>query len=302
MLRTHSIVVCSFVLSISASAIASGPVDAPVVGGTAVPPGAWPDAVVVLAPHAACTGTLIAADVVLTAGHCVDAQPVTVVVDTVDFGHPGGYAVPVKWSRAYPDWQHRYDVGVVVLEHGVFAKPRAIASACTIKDELAPGVPVKVVGFGLTTASGTGTNTRLHEAVLHVIDPMCTSDAACEPAVAPGGELTAGGRGTDACFGDSGGPLYLNTPSGAALLGVVSRGEATAVPCGGDGVYVRADKVVAWIERVTARKLTRTPCDGPADDGGDGVDVGGCSVGGGLGASVMLVIAALWILTLPRRR
>src|SRR6185312_1903971 len=35
----------------------------PVVGGTNVPPGQWPDTVAVLAENAMCTGTLIAPDV-----------------------------------------------------------------------------------------------------------------------------------------------------------------------------------------------------------------------------------------------
>ena len=46
------------------------------------------------------------------------------------------------------------------------------------------------------------------------------SGMGCNPNVAPGGEFIAGGSGTaDSCFGDSGGPVYLDTPAGPVLIG-----------------------------------------------------------------------------------
>ena len=136
-----------FVCSISYA----GPAEAPVVGGTPVPAGNWRDVVAVFAEDSICSGTLIAPDVVLTAGHCVEAGPVEVLVDTVDYGDPGGDIIPVKWSRAYPDWQHRYDIGVIMLEHVARPKPRMIASACTTRELLVAGAEVRAVGFGLAS-------------------------------------------------------------------------------------------------------------------------------------------------------
>ncbi len=284
-----------------------------VVGGTPVKPGAWPDAVAVLSQDAACTGTLITPDVVLTAGHCVAAAPVVVVVDTVDFGRPGGEPIRIKSALAYPDWEHTYDVGLVVLEHAAAVKPRAIAAACTARDALVAGAPVHLVGFGLTTRTGTGGNTRLHEADLPVIDPACTDDPACNPAVSPGGELTACGHGPDACFGDSGGPIYLDTAAGPALIGVVSRGSAMADrPCGDGGIYVRADKVVPWIQRVTGESIARTRCTGASDqddpatsgtpEGELEVASGGCAARGGAGGTLVIALGVITAASLYRRR
>jgi len=300
------LVVCLSTFALAADVSFASGLESPVVGGTAVPAGEWPDTVAVLASNAMCSGTLIAPDVVLTAGHCIDTHPKLVVVGSIDLSKPAGTAIAVKSATAYPRWQSSYDVGVLVLEHPAPAPPRAIASRCSIKEHLVAGEKVHVVGFGLTTLSGEGTNTRLHEAMIPVVDAMCTQDSACQPAVAPGGEFTAGGSGVDACFGDSGGPIYLDTKGGAALVGVVSRGEAEiGEPCGGGGVYVRADAVASWIEKTTGRKLTRSACDEPADgDGSDATDEmsdsGGCSagreaVGGGalLGLIVLAVLCAL---------
>jgi secreted trypsin-like serine protease len=277
-----------------------------VVGGTPAKPGAWRDAVAVLAPTAACTGTLITPDLVLTAGHCIDTEPALVIVDTVDYGQPGGEPIKVKRSLAYPDWQHAYDVGIVVLDHPAAAKPRAIAAACSIRDGLVAGALVHLVGFGLTTKSGTGDNSVLHEAQIPIIDPTCGDERSCVAAIEPDGEFTAGGSGRDACFGDSGGPIYLDTPGGPALVGVVSRGFAMAgAPCGSGGVYVRADQVVPWIQRVTHETVVRTKCTGAADQDDDAPATaaasGGCAAGGGAGGTLVIALGALAAVGVYRR-
>ncbi|MGE5182825.1 MAG: S1 family peptidase [Acidobacteriota bacterium] len=293
----------SFILLMSSPALA-GTVDAPVVGGHAATLGEWPEVALVVAPQALCTGTLVASDVVLTAGHCIDTHPFEVLIGTVDYAHPGGEKIAVASAVAYPDWQHAYDVGVLVLAHPATAKPRAIAGACTIREHLTGGARVQLVGFGLTTASGTGDNSKLNEAMLAVTDARCTESPACNTAIAPDGEFAAGGRGTDSCFGDSGGPIYVPTAHGAALAGVVSRGLGTqGAPCGGGGVYERADKVVKWIEQTTHRTLARTVCDSKADEqagDGDAEAGGGCSAGGGLAGGALLALAGLGMLA--RRR
>lgn len=282
--------------------------EAPVVGGTQVPLGKWPDAVLVVARTALCSGTLIAPDVVLTAGHCIATHPVEVWTGTVDFGASPGERIAVARALAYPDWEHSFDVGVLVLARAASPPPRAVAATCTADAALVRGARVQLVGFGLTTESGTGENTALNETALAVTDPRCTDDAAsCQPAIAPGGEFIAGGDGRDACFGDSGGPIYTFTASGAALLGVVSRGlaERTDVPCGGGGVFERADKVASWVRAQTGAHLERTHCTGKADDEDDAAAdaSGGCSSGGARGGGAPIGLAlALGLVSAARRR
>ena len=279
--------------------------EAPVVGGTQVPLGKWPDAVLVVAPTALCSGTLIAPTVVLTAGHCIETHPVEVWTGTVDFGASPGERIPVARALAYPSWEHSFDVGVLVLARAASPPPRAVASTCTADAALVRGAEVQLVGFGLTTESGTGENTALNEAPLAVTDPDCTTAASCQPAIAPRGEFVAGGNGRDACFGDSGGPVYLVTPAGAALLGVVSRGlsDRADVPCGGGGVFERADKVASWVRRQTGAHLERTHCTGKADDEDDAPDdAGGCSSGGASNGALVVLALGLGLVSVARRR
>jgi len=278
------VLVSSLVISFAGAMRAADAQPAPIVGGSKVPAGRWDDVVAVIGATGRCSGTLIAPDVVLTAGHCIEIEPVEVITTTTDLARPGGDHIPVKWARAYPDWPHRYDIGVLMLEHVARPRPRPIAAACHTNARLLAGAPLTIVGFGLVTPAGTDDNTRLHEATVPVLDPLCEQDPGCEPAVRPNGELTAGGRGSDSCFGDSGGPAFLDTAAGPALVGVVSRGLALpGAPCGNGGVYVRADKIVAWAQSVTERRFARTTCEGERDERGDdpgGVadDGGGCSV------------------------
>lgn len=299
----HRTTLASITLSLSVTAASAGTTASPVVGGKTVKPGTWPEVVAVLTSDGSlCTGTLLEADLVLTAGHCTDAQPVEVIIGSVDLAGYAGERREVKWSRSYPNWDTEYDVGVVMLEYPVAVKPSAIAQGCSTDDELARGEVLQVVGFGLTTKAGIGNNTKLHQAKISVVDADCTQDAACEANVAPGGEFVAGGQGADACFGDSGGPVYVTTQVGPAVIGVVSRGLVNSKsPCGDGGVFVRADKVAKWIEKVSGRKLQRRTCDSPADSAGTVDDGGGCSAGGsGAAAGLALALAfltALWFVS-----
>ena len=88
----------------------------------------------------------------------------------------------------------------------------------------------------------------------------------CNPSINPGGEIGAGGNGVDACFGDSGGPLYLPTPRGSFLIGVTSRsydGASPSYPCRDGGLYARPDASLAWMEKVMGAPLEHPQCGEP---------------------------------------
>lgn len=266
---------------------------APVVGGTPATPGEWPDAVAVLGTRGMCSGTLIAPDVVLTAGHCAEIDPSRIVAGATSYSSGDGVQVAVARVITYPDWQGSYDAAVLVLAEPVSGiTPRALARSCTF-DGFSRGTQVHLVGFGLTDPDGHGDNTMLREAMAAVDDPMCADGHGCRPAIAPGGEFVAGGGDVNSCFGDSGGPVYLDTPAGPVAIGAVSRGvDGSAEPCDGGGIYVRTDKLAAWIEQQTGRTITQDDCtpDAPPADAG-GCDAGGGGAGGALGLLALALTA-----------
>ena len=273
-----------------------------VVGGENVPPGMWPDTVAVLGDDGACTGTLIAPDVVLTAGHCASINPTQVIAATTDYATSNGVRVAVEKTTAYPNWESSYDIAVIVLASPITSvPPRKVATSCTF-NAFAPNTAVRLVGFGATSMDGTASNTQLKQAMTAVTDPDCSSGDGCNAAIAPGGEFVAGGGGTaDSCFGDSGGPVYLDTINGAVLVGAVSRGVASSTtPCGGGGIYVRTDKIIEWIETTSGKTIAKEACPTGDTVGAEETDdavgtdeIGGCSTSNGAGLAMLLGFAFL---------
>jgi secreted trypsin-like serine protease len=276
-----------------------------IVGGSDVPIGRWPDAVAVLGTAGSCTGTLIAPDLVLTAGHCASINPTKVIANTIDYTKTGGIHINVAKTTAYPNWQAMYDVAVIELVAPIQGiEPRKMATSHTFAS-FEESTSIHLVGFGATSADGTEGNSQLKEAMTEVTDALCMGGRGCKQNLAPGGEFVAGGTGSaDSCFGDSGGPVYLDTPNGPVVIASVSRGvDGANTPCGGGGIYVRTDKVVDWIEQTTGRTVAKDECTGTADEcaaeqqdaeANANPDEVGCSATRSTGfASALLVIGAL---------
>lgn len=259
----------------------------PVVGGSQSAAGRWPDtAGVVMGGYVGCTGTLIAPDVVLTAGHCIGGIT-AVILDTNDYT-TGGERIAVKSEHEYPSSWTTVDVGVLILAEESSVEPRVIARDCVL-DELHDGAPVTIVGYGATDIWGQQYGSKLMEADTTVNDHDCSDLwSGCNASVSPGGEISAGGDGVDACYGDSGGPLYLQTSYGDFLVGVTSRSYANVwAPCEEGGIYGRPDAVLDWIEQKTGRTLAVPECEDGGSDGGsgDGGSGGGSGDGGSGGGS-----------------
>lgn len=251
------------------------PVGDAVVGGTPAEEGSWDDAVGVVfwGAYVGCTGTLIGPRVVITAGHCVGGIS-HVLVGSKDWQDSRqGEMIEVADQWEYPDSWATYDVAVLKLRKPSTYEPRAIAMECIIEEYLDDGAQVAVVGYGNTNTQGDRGTTLLNEGVTVVQDHDCDENfiddifTGCNPSVSPGGELGAGGNGVDACFGDSGGPLYLLTDVGAYLVGVTSRaytGVSRRHPCRDGGIYVRPDAIVPWIVDDLGLKIAYPLCNVPA--------------------------------------
>jgi secreted trypsin-like serine protease len=245
----------------------AGPVSEPVIGGTAAPAGKWPDAAAVLwGGDQACTGTLIAPSVVLTAGHCVEGgAPDAVLVGATAKSRPEeGETIDIQRSVPYPDSQATIDVALLILSTPSTVVPRPIASGWARAD-IKNGAAVQLVGYGTTDRNGNAETDSLMEATSSITDYNCTTSSGCNADARPDGELGAGGMGIDTCPGDSGGPIYVLTDYGTFLAGVTSRGyNDNQYYCSEGGIYARADKVINWIEATAGVTLERTP--GPSAD------------------------------------
>ncbi|HEX7703392.1 MAG TPA: trypsin-like serine protease [Kofleriaceae bacterium] len=260
--------VVTILIGLCAPALAGVPV--PVVGGSPAPSGKWPDVAAVLfgdgtdIPNQAdCTGTLIASNVVITAGHCDDPTVANVLLGTNSLTS-GGEVVPVMKRIEYPNSQQSVDVTILVLSRNAAETPRNIATGWA-KLDIKNSTAVQFVGYGATDVNGSVYGTDLMEVMSTITDFDCTVKSGCNALAMPDGELGAGGGGIDTCSGDSGGPMYLLTSYGTFLAGVTSRSyDSSSKPCGDGGIYERPDKIVDWAEQQTGIAMARGPEPSPS--------------------------------------
>ncbi len=224
-----------------------------VIGGTPVPKKEFLDCVAVGNDNQfGCTGTLVAPDVVVTAGHC------TSFATRVFFGSDvtkQGRTVSVKARHRHPDYRKdgkQNDLMVLVLEERITnIASRAIAPKAAV-DKARDG---RVVGFGSTDPLGSVGYGIKRQVDVPIASPACKGTIDDEPdSVAygcdAGLEFVAGKPllAKDSCTGDSGGPFYIEHAGGWLLAGATSRATNSAPNnCGDGGIYVRVEHYLGWI-------------------------------------------------------
>jgi secreted trypsin-like serine protease len=230
--------------------------NARIIGGSAVTGKEFADCVAVGDDDDwGCTGTLIAPDVVLTAGHCQKLHSRIFVGNDVE--RPGR-EYRVKRHVRHPGWNGNLanDLMLLILEQPVKGvEPRVLAPTSRI-DAATDG---RVVGFGTTDLGGTTGYGRKQQTDVPIVSRACNGKVKSKKDSAVygchvGKELVAGKPllNHDTCRGDSGGPLYIAQGKTWLLAGVTSRGTDLATNmCGDGGVYTRVDKYQAWITSVT---------------------------------------------------
>ena len=235
-------------------------------GGTNTPQGNFMDCVAVGSDtNWCCSGTLVASNLVVTAGHCEhcwDGNYVNRVFFGNDVNGNNGLHVVLRVKippllAGFGGSANNYanDISVLVLESDVLGiKPRRVATEAQINSVQM----VRLVGFGSTNDAGT-----LGYGIKREVD-VAIASTACELPDAPnkfgcnaGMELVAGKplSNRDSCSGDSGGPAYIWGGDDWLLAGVTSRpmkvnGSNPSSPCGDGGIYTRVDRFESWLRSI----------------------------------------------------
>lgn len=206
-----------------------------------------------------CTGSIIAEDIILTAGHCIPSDSANLVVlfgvdaqNFVEFRH-------AQFAGAHLDFLPKEkgswaDIGLVYFSGGL---PKGYAPIQILKDEvlLQKGVPTELAGYGqYDGVKHTGSGLLRHTTV-EVENPAFDF-----------GEVELNQtKGTGACHGDSGGPAYIVEDSQIKLWGITSRGEKDPNnDCSKFSVYTNAVAYTGWIDsslaaiHTAAEKLKET--------------------------------------------
>lgn len=190
-----------------------------------------------------CGGTLIAANKVLTAAHCLAdftssevKNSVRVVIGARDLAATAGAerfsVASYSVSPSYNANTIQYDYALITLNGSSTFTPATINRDASFP---ATGSTTYVAGWGSTYEGGNVTQVLKYTAVKTVSNSSCASTYGSN---IYSGNLCAYTAGTDSCQGDSGGPLYSYDGTKLTLVGVVSWGNGCA-RSGYPGVYTR---------------------------------------------------------------
>ncbi len=171
-----------------------------------------------------CSGTVVSPYVVQTAAHCLDSPVASVLFGG---GQNNGIYVPVRTQAKHPAYAPSplgtHDVGVVVL---AWRAPDRAGLAVLGATPPAVGSAVTITGYGYNGVGPSGTAGQKHTLNVTVQ-----------------GVDAAWVRSSNACNGDSGGPLYypMNSRWVHGVASFVNTG------CGGNSWHMRSDLYRPWV-------------------------------------------------------
>jgi trypsin len=250
----------SYVLAVAATGLATAQaaITPLIVGGTEVPIGekTWMvglrDDINLISR---CGGMLITPTKVLSAGHCptfgyaavgthykingTDGEQIKIVSEVK---HPK-YNEPDDNAA---DWDYK----IITLAKPSKFKPVQVLIDNPTRKPLV-GKFATAIGWGNTREEQNGTHDSASRKLLRVDLKLRTMKECADLGMKPLDEsmVCAGGvEGEDTCNGDSGGPLFMETSRGDAVIGIVSWGNGCARK-DQPGVYARISTVVGWIKQ-----------------------------------------------------
>ncbi|XP_049544354.1 brachyurin-like [Anopheles darlingi] len=233
-----------------------------IVNGYIAQPGQFPYQIALLSNMAGgqglCGGSVLTANYVLTAAHCVDTATGGLVIygaqDRTNAAEPSQVRIAFQQAgiRLHPNWNPaliRYDIATVrVVSPVTFTariQPVTLPRLSDVGHDFA-GLIGTVSGFGRFADS-------VPEAshILRYVNNPIQTNLACSVrfpgVIQPENICLSGDSGRGACQGDSGGPLTIQRDGHTVQLGVVSFGLALGCELNWPSVFARTTSFLQWI-------------------------------------------------------
>ncbi|MFT5584647.1 MAG: secreted trypsin-like serine protease [Cognaticolwellia sp.] len=203
-----------------------------------------------------CSGTLITESVVLTAAHCLDTATRGKRFNEIS---PSGLAIYVGEDPSVDILSHLYtvsdveiyssydrqgltdDIALIQLSSAVTqATPVPFLPASLALSSSDAGATVNFAGFGQTETGSSGVLMQVDGA----IGGLGCAVSGCSGSGDTATQVSYSQPTSGPCFGDSGGPMFIERSGTAYVAGVTSYGDST---CSVYGVSTRPDAFETWI-------------------------------------------------------
>jgi secreted trypsin-like serine protease len=213
----------------------------------------------------ACTGTVVAPRVILTAGHCVEDIESSSIVEPELIAVATGVSnltkiedkqvSKVERVLAYPGFdptQLHGDAGLLILTAPVIAPPIALATG-TDAALYEPGDQLTVAGWGIDNRSTGHAPNQLQAATVPIEEASRCKEGTKRyyPFFDPQRQVCALDSPTfhiTTCHGDSGGPAIAMRSDGTPVeIGVTSLGDGSCNPAS-PAVFTRVDQISSWVQ------------------------------------------------------
>lgn len=204
-----------------------------------------------------CSGTLVAPNVILTAAHCLDVA--ATYASTFSTMPPSSLAIYVGDDPSVDILDHLYLASATLINPGYdrFALQNDIAlvrisGTVTETSPIAPlpaslgftsadiGSTINFAGFGQTETGSAGVKLQVDG----VLGGLGCTVAGCPDAGFAASQISYAQATNGPCFGDSGGPAFLDRGGVPYVAGVTSYGDAN---CTQYGVSTRVDAYESFI-------------------------------------------------------